>query len=577
LLISHGETGEVEDPAIENPEMDAAVDDIVNKESDELLAMQDGTVAPPYVTAAPTFGTKFKRFFRAWWQNKWARYTTLIVLLAGIGTIAAVPATRYAILNTVGVRSSAKVIVLDDTTQLPLKNVMVTVGSHTAQTNRDGLATLHDLKLGKYELSVKRLAFASQARDITIGWGSNPLGNVSLKAVGTQYGIVVKDFLSSQPITGAEAESSDGINALSDKQGKIILTVGDTTVTSLPLTIKAAGYRAEAVTLTADSTKLTPINLVPSQKAVFVSKETGKYDVYSVDLDGKNKKLLLGGSGLESSTLSLAVNSDSTQAALVSTRDNVRDKDGYLLYTLTFINVGQGTAVTVDHAQQLQLVDWIGNKLMYRSTITGASAANSQRNRLVAYNFQANARTQLATANQFNTVLSAGDYLYYSASSNDPSAVLGLFRVKPDGSSRERLSTQEVWTGLHAAISSFSLQTSDGWYSYDLATKKIQPMPAPSNFVSFYFAPDSKDARTAWTDTRDGRGVLLLKRNGSDQVKTLVTQPGLTTPIRWANDKTLIYRVVTANESADYVVSSEGGTARKLSNVTATTNYVQAY
>jgi hypothetical protein len=563
------------DPAIENPDIDAAVDAIVSKESDELLALQGDTSVPQH-TKAPGFGGRLKRFFRAWWRNKWARYATIIGIAAAITTLTAMPTTRYAILNACGVRSSAKVVVLDNTTRLPLKNVTVSIGGQKAQTNREGLVTISGLKLGNYQLMVKRLAFAPYSQKVTIGWGSNPLGNISLKAVGTQYEILVKDFLSDKPVAGAEVES-DQVNALSDNQGKVTLTVADTSITTLAVKLNAPGYRSETLQLTADTTKQTSVSLVPSQKTVFVRNDFGKYDVYSSDLDGKDTKLLLAGTGLENAAISLAVSADNTQAALVSTRDNLRDSDGYLLRALTFINVSAGTSVTVDHAQQLQLVDWLGARLVYRSTAASASAANPQRNRLVAYNYQTNARTQLATANQFNTIVSADGYLYYSASSNDPSAVVGLFRVKPDGLTRERLSDREVWTGLRSAIGTLSLQTPEGWFSFDLASKKLQQTTAPQTFVSSYFASDPKNTSSAWTDIRNGQGVLLLKKNESDQVTVLATQPGLVAPVHWLNDKVLIYRVVTSRESADYAVSTDGGAPHKISNVTATDNYIQAY
>jgi len=413
-------------PLVDNPDTDAAVDDILNKESDELLGIQDNTDA--HREKVPRGGSKLKRFFRAWWRKKWARYGTILIIIAALVAVAVIPKVRYAVLNTFGVRSSASVIVLDNTTQLPLKNVTVNLGSAKTQTNKDGVATLTDLKLGDYQLQVQRLAFASYKRSITVGWGSNPLGNVKLTAVGLQYHIQVKNYLSGKPIVGAEVESA-ALNALSDASGNIVLTLDDTNTTTLDVTLHADGYRAENITLDAASKADTSVQLVPSQKSVFVAKQSGKYDVYSSDLDGKNKKLLLAGTGNENNTVSLVVSPDNTQAALVSTRDNIRDADGYLLYALTFINVAEGTSTVVDHAQQIQLVDWIGSRLIYRSTTAGASAANPQRNRLLAYNYGSNSRVQLATANQFNTIVSAEGYIYYGVSSTDPNAQLGLFRV----------------------------------------------------------------------------------------------------------------------------------------------------
>jgi len=561
-----------ENPVVESPETDAAVDDIVSKESDQLLGLQ--TAAEKHEPAPRGLGARLKHFFRSWWRNKKARYTTIVLLVLAIGTISVVPASRYAVLNTLGVRSSASIIVLDDTTQLPLKNVTVSLNGNTAQTNREGVATVRKLKLGKYQLQIHRLAFAPYKQNVTIGWGSNPLGKVQLTAVGTQYKIVVKDYFSAKPIKGAEVQS-DGLNALSDDKGVVTLTVEDTELTKLAATIGAPGYRSEKLELDATTQQAQGVILVPSQKAVFVSKETGKYDVYSADLDGKNKKLLLAGTGLENENVSLVVSPAGTQAALVSTRDNMRDDDGYLLSALTLINIQEGTHSTVEHAQQIQLVDWIGSRLIYRATIAGASAANSQRNRLLAYTYSSNARVQLAAANQFNVVLSANDYIYYSASSTDSRASLGLYRVKPDGSSRERLSNREVWTGLRTDIASLSLQTPEGWYSFNLDSKQFAETQAPAIFKTFIFTPNSKGTM-AWVDTRDAKGVLLIKAPGGDTVKTVAAQPGLTYPVRWVSDTLLVYRVVTGTESADYVVSTDNPVPHKLSDITATHGYVQA-
>jgi hypothetical protein len=384
----------------------------------------------------------------------------------------------------------------------------------------------------------------------------------------------VKDYFSGKSIQGAEAQS-EAVNALADEQGKITLTVEDTDVTKLQIHVNAAGYRPEDMTLDASHTGVFSIALVPDKKTVYVSKERGTYDVYAADLDGKNKKLLLAGTGLEGSNIGLVVSPDGSQAALVSTRDNNRDEDGYLLYALTLITIAEGTHQTVDHAQQIQLVDWLGGRLIYRSTIAGASAANSQRNRLLAYNDATNNRTQLAAANQFNMVLSANGYLYYGASSTDPKATLGLFRVKPDSSGRERLSDQEVWTGLRSSQEAITVQTPTGWYAFDLGTKKILSIGAPSSFNTYMFVSNSKNT-TVWVDTRDGKGVLLAKRpNGS--IQTIVSQAGLTYPVRWVTDDILIYRVVTGAETADYIVSpNDHPIPHKLTDTTATHGYLQA-
>jgi len=557
------------DALLDNPDTEKAVDDIVAKESDELLGVQDGKTGPPNAVVGQGFGHRLKHFLHSWWRNKWARWLTILALVAIIAAVASVPRTRYAVLNTFGVRSSASVTVLDVTKQLPLKNVTVSMGDQHMQTDVHGTAIFHHLKLGNYQLTIKRIAFASLSRQLIIGWGSNPLGSVTLQPVGTQYVIQVNDYLSGKPISGAEADSDQG-NALADQNGRITLTVDDTNVTTLAVQIQAKGYRTENVTLSAATAQSSVQPLVPAQKDVFVSKDSGHYDVYSMDLDGKNKKLVLAGTGNETDNISLLVSPDGSLAALVSTRDTVRDGDGFLLSTLTVMNLAQGTSMPVDHAEQIQLIDWLDGRLIYRSTIAGASAANAQRNRLIAYTFSSNLRQQLASANQFNMALTAQGKVYYAASSTDPGATLGLFRIKSDGTGREQLSNQEVWTGLRSSYNVLSLQTPDSWYTYDIAAGQLGKSSAPGNLLNYAFVPSPDGTRAAWVDIRDGKGVLLLDAIATGQNMSLTTQTGLVSPAHWAGNKAIIYRVSTPNESGEYVISPDGGAPHKLADVTPT-------
>jgi hypothetical protein len=561
------------DALLEDDKTNAAVDDILAKEADQLLDVQDGRTPSNQQAVVPH---KKPNIFKRWWRNKWARNLTILLVLAAIAAVMVFPKTRYAVLNTAGVRSSASVIVLDNTTELPLKNVAVTLDGKKAFTDHDGKATFKGLKLGDYQLLIKRVAFAQYKQKITIGWGSNPLGSFKLKATGTQYTILVKDFVSGKPLEGVEANSDEAV-AQSDKNGKIILTIDDTDVTKLAVTVSAKDYRSEQVEVIADSTAPTQVILVPDAKDVYVSKQSGKYDVYSSDLDGKNRKLILAGTGNESATISLVVSPDGKQAALVSTRDNIRDDDGFILQALTMINLDEGTSVTIDHAEQIQLVDWADNRLIYRMTLAGPSAPNVQRNRLISYNYASNARIQLATANQFNAIFSTRGNVYYTASSTDSQATMGLFRIKTDGTDRKRLTNDEVWTALRTAYNTVLIQQPDGWVSYDLSSGQIGKAASPSNVVTYNFADDSKNERSLWTDTRDGVGVLLLHDVAKNSDKTLKRQDGITYPVRWVNNQTIIYRVVTNGESADYTITVNGGESRKVSDVTATYGYAQIY
>lgn len=559
----------------DDPKTDAAVDDILAKESDAVLAAEDAARAVDEpVKKHHGFWGSIGHFFAAWARSPKARWATMLVILAAVGAVAAIPEARYYALNSAGVRSSVNVKVVDDTTQLPLKNVKVTVGGHAAMTDVKGVAKVSGLRLGPQQLSIERLAFAPVTRSITVGWGSNPLGKVTLRATGFQYVIQVNDYLSGKPLEGAQAESGD-LNAVSDKQGKITLTVSDTK--GLPVTVSASGYRTESLTLATTNLLTNSVVLVPSGKAVFISKQSGKFDLVAMDIDGRDRKLILAGTGSENYNLSLAVNPAGTLAALVSTRDNLRSKDGYLLSAITLVDIKEGTKLTIEHAEQVKLIDWVGDRIIYQVTTAGPSGPVGTRSRLVSYSYSTSSRIQLAAEDQFNMVASVGGSIYYAPSGTDPNAKSGLFRIKPDGGSKTSIFDKEVWTGLRSTYDQFSLQTPDGWYTYEFDNQTPQKSLDPPPAAGRLYVESRQGGKSLWVDNRDGKGMLFVRSGANGTDKVIATGEGLTYPVRWLNDNVVIYRQSNNTNIADYAVSLLGGAPKKISDVTNTYGLSQGY
>lgn len=561
--------------AYEDAETDAAVDEIVRAESDEVLAHEDAAHQAAELQKPRGFWGKIGHFFARWWGNKWARWITILILVGGLTATAMFPTSRYFVLNLVGIRSSANLRVVDIATQLPLKNAYVTIGSAKVTTDEKGIAKFNNLKLGPQKLTIKRIAFASTSQNFVVGWGSNPLGTFKLSATGIKYVIDTHDYLSNKGIASAQAESGQA-TAVADDKGIITLVLGDEgdNITTADITVAAHGYRTETFTAHLLASESAPIVLVPAAPAVFLSKQSGKYDVIRSDIDGKNRTVLLAGSGTENNNLMLAVDADSKRAALVSTRDPVRDNDGYLLSTLSLIDLETGAVQTLDHAEQIQLIDWSGTRLIYEQAVAGASASNSQRYRLTSYDYQTNNRTQLAAANQFHAVMSAQGMIYYSISHTDPNVKPAFMRVKPDGTGRQTILNQETWSAFRADYNTLSLQTPSGWFSYTMTTNQSQKTDPPSVFQSRLYA--DQGTKHAWIDPRDAQNALLVydATNGKD---TLIhQQPNMGYPLHWLNTSTLLYRVATPQEVADYAVSVNGGQPKKVSDVTNSYGYAQA-
>lgn len=553
-----------DDPAIEK-----AVDDITASEADAVLEAEDAELEKAFKPEGKkTFKDKISHAFNAWWNNKKLRYGTFAGLAVLVLVIMAIPPSRYFILNTAGVRASASVIVNDDSTQQPLKNVDVTVANVTVKTDSKGTAKLSHLKLGSTKLVIKRRAFATVNKTVVVGWGSNPMGSFSVKPTGSQYDFNVTNFLSGKPIEKAEASAGEA-DAIADDKGQLTLTIDPSQSSPLEVTIKAEGYRDEVISLNLDDKSAHEVKMVPSTKHAFVSKRTGKYDLYAIDLDGKNEKLLLAGSGNERSDLTMAPHPSGHVVALASSRDNTRNKDGYLLTTLNVINTDTGEVTEVTKSESIQMIDWVGDRLVFVQIAAGASANNPNRQRLVSYNYVTDTQKELASSNYFNDVVSGAGTIYYAPSDTNNA---GVFKINPDGSSKKTILNKTAWNLFHTQYDHLTISVSNDWYDYKLGDSSATKLAgAPASQQNHPYQDDSNRKHSLWVDDRDGKGVLLEYDVEAKKDTVLRTQSGLSIPAYWFNDSTIIYRIHTPAETADYVLNLDGGQPRKISDVNNTT------
>lgn len=561
--------------------IDDVVDDIVARESDEVLAAEDAKrMSDNFAPNKKERKRRLRRLAAAWWHSKLARAITLAILVGGLVAAALVPASRYAVLNAAGVRVSASVRVLDETTQQPLKSARVVVGATTGKTDDDGKVEIANLKLGKQDFVVQKRAFSTVQRKVTLGWGSNPLGDVALKAAGVQYKFVVKDWLSGKPIVKAEASYGENA-AISNDKGEITLVLESSDVenSKLELSFTADDYRKESLALPQDNKAQQTVTMVAGYPQVFVSKRSGKYDIYKIDADGKNEKLLLAGTGKERNDISMAVSEKSKIAALVSTREGQANKDGYLLQTLSLIDVATGTLTKVAASEQLILVGFADNRLLYVKIVEGASGTNPKRQRLMSYNIDDKTDKELASSNYFNDELLINGKVYYAPSNAfQEDKNVGLFRSDPVGLKVEKLVDKEVWNLIRVDYDHINYNLQQKWYSLNLKDGKTAELPSPPTVMRSRNYNESPDGlRVVWSEERDGKGVLLSYDKQSGKDTELLRKSGLKTPMRWLSGKHIIYRVKNEQETADYVLNIEGGDPKKISDVTDTTSVDRWY
>ncbi|MBL8121678.1 hypothetical protein JNM87_02940 [Candidatus Saccharibacteria bacterium] len=553
-------------PGIEDDEKTAAaVEDILHHDADKTL--EDDVPVAHATVMKPSFMERLKNGWFEWWDNPRKRYGTLILLAVLIAVVGFVPAVRAFVLNTAGVRASMVVHVTDNGTNLPLENVVVKTDGKTGKTDFDGKLQIKGVHLGTQKVQIEKIGFKSVSRQVKFGLNIADLGEIKLIPTGQQLTYTFTDYLSGKPVAGVAVSSGESTTK-SDKNGKALLTTAPGSTEKI--TVKSEGYRTETLDHPKPESPALAVKLVPSAQAIFISKESGTYDVYKQYVDGKNRKLLFEGTGLETQAISALPSPDGKKVAVASTRDDKRNKDGYLLTALNVVDTETGDSTNIEYAEQVMLLGWRKDTLVYLQTVAGASAANPNRQKIISYDLTTNKRFQLASANYFAGEELIGDTLYYTVSATDPSAQETFTKVNVDGTAKKSLYTGNVWSLLRSDYSKLKLQAPDKWLEYTVGASAPVDTTPVSDYVSRYYLDNPDGKVSARVDVRDSKGYLMI-RNLSDGKETeLTSQRNMQAPTYWLNNDVLIFRVSGAAEVADYAINFHGGAAKKIADVSLT-------
>jgi hypothetical protein len=257
---------------------------------------------------------------------------------------------------------------------------------------------------------------------------------------------------------------------------------------------------------------------------------------------------------------------------LVSSRDGKRDTDGSLLTSITLVNLNDGSTKQVAESSSIRPIDWVGTRFVYVQSTIGAKADDPQRDKLMSYDYTSGDNRQLATSNYFNDIVTADSKIYYAPSGAYQNGVnLGVFTVNADGSGKQSIFGKETWNIIRNSYDHFVLAVQQDWYDYILGSNqptKLNGQPSNTTARVYIDSPDGK--MSVWIDVRDGKPTLVLYDTTAKSEKVLFAQNGIKGPVRWVSNNAFVYRVVTSTETADYIISTNGGQPQKLTNVTDT-------
>ena len=226
----------------------AIVDDLEVDEvaiSDENLEQEDKKIEKAKKSAK-----KQSKLLRTPEEKKKIRRKKLAVcsalILAIIAVLLIVPATRWPILNAIGLRSSLAVQIVDESSGKPVSRAMVRVdGDDFSTSDTSGRITFANVRLGAQRVEVEKIGYGKKTLKVTNGVRTTNV-KLLMTVIGIKLDVDVKDWLSGKAISGAEVSFKDA-NAVSDKTGRASLVVPPQEERTIRLDITAPGYLNKAV------------------------------------------------------------------------------------------------------------------------------------------------------------------------------------------------------------------------------------------------------------------------------------------------------------------------------------------
>lgn len=559
------------EPSDPPPEWDGEIDDL-KKPAIANADIKGGKSQPGKKIGVDTDSRwhRFKHAIATLWAKPYGKVAMVGSTLVLVMVVSfAIPDSRYALLNTFGLRTRAVLNVVDEETGRPVIGAEVELANGAGQTDENGQLELRDLYHGRSLLLVSQGGYQTYQISVRLDYGTNLLDEVRLDPNGQRLRFSVIDEFSELPIENIKASVDDGDATTSNENGNVVLSIDDTARDVIEITLTSKEYVEQVVEFRVKSDDQS-FKLIPDISNVFYSQRNGKYEIYKSQLDGENQELLVAATGSEEPDTQLAIHHENKRAAFVSTRTGARNKDGYLLRSLHILDIDTGATTQISRSERIDIIGWTNDYLIFIATTEGTSAGNPSRNKLISYRLDTAETKVLSASNYFQDALVDGELVYYIPYDFNKSQNQGVKKIGANGVGlqtilKDKSVYQLLRTGPEKIVFESAFPKSK-WYQYGFGggLTQLEGKPANTRDIKYVRSPSGKSL--SWIEARDGQEVLLhIGPEGEEQV--VVKQKGLKQPMRWVRDDLIVYRVQNGDETADYIVSTETEEPRKIVDV----------
>ena len=560
---------ELPEANIDDAQTQKAVDDIVAKEGDTLLAVEDAKkeAQAKAVVSKVSFGEKMRLFFRKKWL--WVIPLILIVLFA-------VPVTRYKILGLV-IKKNVTIVVEDSKTSTSVSSAEVVLGGTSSKTDANGKAVIN-VGLGQRDLSISKPYYQTLDTTFFVGFSEYKGGPLKLTATGRLVPIKVTNKITGKPLANVTI-TAQKTTAKTDKAGIATIAL-PTKQAKVQGKISGSGLNPQTIeiTVTNKQDKQNNFAMVTSGQIYFLSNQSGNLDVVKSNLDGSERKTVLAGTGKEDQrTTSLLASRDWRYLVLKARRDQA-NPSLYVIDTktdkVTQFDTGDG---------DFNLVGWYDHNFIYQQTkpsvnywqpgrqvVKGYDADKSQLSQLDQSQGEGS-NTSYAYQEFFNFYILNGLISYNTAWSGynsngaafDLSAKTDSIRgIQPNGQGKKDYQTfQSASTnfiqaslyepnGVYYAV--YTGNNKAAFYSFENQTVKpaaIDQATFDKQYPTYLLSPNGN--QTFWSEQRDGKNTLFIGDKNAGNKKQIASASELS-PYGWFSDD---YVLLAKNSSELYIAS----------------------
>lgn len=297
----------------------------------------------------------FKRFCGWLWQKKFIVAPLLVIAILGV--LAAIPTTRYGMTSWFW-KESIVIRVIDDGNNRPVTEATVRVAGQTIKTDAKGNAKM-TVAVGMQELNIQKKNYQTKTNSIEVPlFARGKQYDTEFHATGRISDIIITNRISGKAIKAALISVSKDDQARTDDSGKAQVVV-PTKKPTTTATVTAEGYQDSQISI--KQGQKNELQLTPTGKLYFLSKQRGVIDIVKTNLDGSDRQTVVPGTGEESDGETYLLASRDWRYLLLSAkRSTGKTASLYLFDTV------KGSFETIDEGKaNFSLIGWSGHNFFY--------------------------------------------------------------------------------------------------------------------------------------------------------------------------------------------------------------------